>query len=72
MNKEQKNLWLGIGVVIAVVAVVAIIGIFALQPEPEMITGEVCADEYRVANKVPGRLSTTGARWRYAGLYQQS
>ncbi|MBR6992273.1 MAG: efflux RND transporter periplasmic adaptor subunit [Bacteroidales bacterium] len=58
MNKEQKSLWLGIGVVIAVVAVVAIIGIFALQPEPEMITGEVCADEYRVANKVPGRLST--------------
>ena len=28
MNKEQKSLWLGIGVVIAVVAVVAIIGIF--------------------------------------------
>ena len=57
MDKEQKSLWLGIGVVIAVVAVVAIIGLFALQPEPEMITGEICADEYRVANKVPGRLS---------------
>ena len=57
MDKEQKSLWLGIGVVIAVVAVVAVIGLFALQPEPEMITGEICADEYRVANKVPGRLS---------------
>lgn len=58
MDKEQKSLWLGIGVVATVVAVVAVIGLFALQPEPEMITGEICADEYRVANKVPGRLST--------------
>ena len=57
MNKEQKSLWMGIGTVIAVVVIVAVIGIFAIQPEPEMITGEVCADEYRVSNKVPGRLS---------------
>lgn len=57
MNTDQKNLWIGIGVVIAAVAVMAIIGLVVLQPQPEMITGEVCADEYRVANKVPGRLS---------------
>ena len=57
MNKEQKSLWLGVGTVIAIVVIVALIGIFAIQPEPEMITGEVCADEYRVSNKVPGRLS---------------
>ncbi len=57
MNTDQKNLWMGIGVVIAAVAVMAIIGLVVLQPQPEMITGEVCADEYRVANKVPGRLS---------------
>lgn len=55
-NKEQKSLWLGIGVVLAAVAVVAVIGLIVLQPEPEIISGEVCADEYRVANKVPGRL----------------
>lgn len=57
MNKDQKSLWLGIGVVLAIVAIVAVIGLVVLQPEPEMITGEICADEYRVANKVPGRLS---------------
>ncbi len=57
MDKNEKNLWLGIGVVIAIVVVVGLIGVFALKPEPEQITGEVCAEEYRVSNKVPGRLS---------------
>ena len=56
MNNDQKSLWLGIGVVLAAVGVMAVVGLVALHPEPEMITGEVCADEYRVANKVPGRL----------------
>ncbi len=58
MKKSDRNLWIGIGVVIAVVVVVAVIGIVALRPEPEMIMGEVAATEYRVLNKVPGRLDT--------------
>lgn len=41
---------------IAVVAIVALVGIFALRPEPEMLLGEVAASEYRVSNKVPGRM----------------
>ena len=49
---------MGIGVVIAVVVIVALIGIVALRPEPEVLMGEVMATEYRVANKVPGRLDT--------------
>ncbi len=49
---------MGIGVVIAVVVIVALIGIVALRPEPEVLMGEVVANEYRVANKVPGRLDT--------------
>ena len=57
MNKDQKSLWTGVGIVIAIVAVVGLIGVFVLPQEDNMITGEVCAEEYRVANKVPGRLS---------------
>ncbi len=58
MEKTNRNLWMGIGVVIAVVAIVALIGVVALRPEPEVLMGEVAASEYRVANKVPGRLDT--------------
>ena len=58
MEKTNKNLWIGIGVVIAVVLIVALIGVVALRPEPEVLMGEVVANEYRVANKVPGRLDT--------------
>jgi HlyD family secretion protein len=58
MEKSKRNLWMGIGVVIAVVVIVALIGIVALRPEPEVLMGEVVANEYRVANKVPGRLDT--------------
>ena len=57
MNKSQKSLWIGIGVVLAIVAVVALTGWIALRPEPEMLTGEVAASEYRVSNKVPGRVA---------------
>lgn len=56
MDKSKKSLWLGIGVVIAVVVLVGLIGIYALKPEKEVLMGEVCASEYRVSNKVPGRL----------------
>ena len=58
MEKSKRNLWIGIGVVIAVVVIVALIGVVALRPEPEVLMGEVMATEYRVANKVPGRLDT--------------
>ena len=58
MDKSKKSLWLGIGVVIAVVVLVGLIGIYALKPEKEILMGEVCASEYRVSNKVPGRLDT--------------
>lgn len=56
MNKNEKTIWIGIGVVIAIVMLVAVIGAIALRPEPEMIAGEVAASEYRVTNKVPGRI----------------
>lgn len=56
MNNSQKSLWIGLGIVIAIVAIVALVGAWALRPEPEILMGEVAASEYRVANKVPGRI----------------
>ena len=58
MEKSNKSLLLGIGVIIAIVILVGLIGIYALKPEKELIMGEVCASEYRVSNKVPGRLDS--------------
>lgn len=58
MKNNTKSLWIGIGVVIVVVAIIALIGLFAIRPEPEVLMGEVMASEYRVANKVPGRIDT--------------
>ena len=55
---NKKSMWIGLGVIIGIVVLVALIGIYALRPEPEIIMGEVDADEYRVANKVPGRIDT--------------
>ena len=58
MKNDTKSILIGLGVVIAVVAIVALIGVFALRPEPEQLMGEVAAAEYRVANKVPGRIDS--------------
>lgn len=58
MDKSKKSLLTGIGIIIALVILVGLIGIYALKPEKELITGEVCAAEYRVSNKVPGRLDS--------------
>lgn len=56
LNRSTRNLLIGLGTVIAVVVIVSMIGLYALKPEPEVISGEVSASEYRVSNKVPGRL----------------
>lgn len=56
MNKTEKSIAVGIIAIIALVALVAVIGAVALKPEPELLCGEVAAREYRVANKVPGRI----------------
>ena len=58
LNRSTRNLLIGLGTVIAVVVIVSMIGLYALKPESEVISGEVSASEYRVSNKVPGRLDT--------------
>ena len=55
---NRKSMMIGIGVIIGIVAVVALIGIYALRPEPEILQGQVEASEYRVSNKIPGRIDT--------------
>lgn len=57
MTQEKKgSLLLGLVALLGVVVVVAVVGIFALQPEEELIQGEAEATEYRVSGKVPGRI----------------
>ena len=57
MKKEKKgSLLLGLAAMLIVVIIVALVGVFALQPEEILITGEAEATEYRVSGKVPGRI----------------
>lgn len=58
MKENSKSLAAGLAVVIAAVGIVALVGLFAIHPPKEMITGEVDASEYRVSNKVPGRIDS--------------
>lgn len=56
MENNKKQSLIGVGVLMAAVIVIAIVGFISLRPEPEELLGEVCATEYRVAGKVPGRV----------------
>lgn len=56
MKENIKSLMVGLAVVVAAVVVVALVGLFAIRPVPEIVTGEANATEYRVSNKVPGRI----------------
>lgn len=56
-QKNQRSTWIGLGVIVALVITVVIIGQVLLRPEPETLMGEVVATEYRVSNKVPGRIA---------------
>jgi len=44
--------------IIGAVVIVALVGLFAIRPQPELITGEADASEYRVSNMVPGHVDT--------------
>ncbi|MBR1517673.1 MAG: efflux RND transporter periplasmic adaptor subunit [Bacteroidales bacterium] len=55
-KRNRRSTWVGLAVVIVLVATIIIVGQVLLRPEPETIMGEVSATEYRVSNKVPGRI----------------
>lgn len=58
MEKTQKkgNIWIGIGVLVALIAAVSVLGIIFSQPKEAVIQGEAEAAEYRISGKVPGRI----------------
>ena len=58
MDNNSKSLVIGVGVIVGIVVMVGLLGVFALRPEPELLMGEVYVSEYRVSNKVPGRIDT--------------
>ena len=58
MEKTQKkgNIWIGIGVLVALIAAVSVVGIIFSRPKEAVIQGEAEAAEYRISGKVPGRI----------------
>lgn len=58
LDSNTKTLVFGLLVLVGIIVIVGLLGVFALKPEPELIMGEVAVAEYRVANKVPGRIDT--------------
>ena len=58
MEKTQKkgNIWIGIGVLVALIAAVSVLGIIFSRPKEAVIQGEAEAAEYRISGKVPGRV----------------
>ena len=56
MKESNKSLISGLTVIIFVVVLVALVGMFAIRPQEELVMGEADATEYRVRNKVPGRI----------------
>lgn len=58
MEKTQKkgNIWIGIGVIVALIAAVSVLGIIFSRPKEAVIQGEAEAAEYRISGKVPGRI----------------
>lgn len=58
LDSNTKTLMFGLMVLVGIIVIVGLVGIFALRPEPELMMGEVAVAEYRVANKVPGRIDS--------------
>lgn len=56
MKQTNKSLLAGLAVIMGLVATVAAAGLIAIHPQKELLMGEVDASEYRVSNKVPGRI----------------
>jgi len=56
LRKTRANLILGLLVLVGVVICISFIGWFVMKPEPEIIQGEVEADEVRVSGKLAGRI----------------
>ena len=56
-KSQHNNILLAILGFVTVVVLVAVIGYFTLGKDEEVIQGEVEVSEYRVACKLPGRIT---------------
>ena len=56
-KSQQNNILLAVLGFVSVVIIVAVIGYFTIDRSPEIIQGEVEVSEYRVACKLPGRVT---------------
>jgi HlyD family secretion protein len=61
MKRSRKNLILGFVVLLTVVVLVSIIGMIVLKPDPEVLQGEVEANEVRISGKLAGRILSFSA-----------
>lgn len=56
MQKEERNIFITVAILVIIIAVVAVIGEITLGKTSDIIQGEAEATEYRVSSKVPGRI----------------
>jgi len=56
LSKSKANLVIGLGVLLGVVLLISLIGWIVLKPAPEVLQGEVEANEVRVSSKLAGRV----------------
>lgn len=54
--RSKTNLMIGLISLLGVVLIISLIGWLVLKPEPQLIQGEVEADEVRVSSKLAGRI----------------
>ncbi len=54
--KSKTNLMIGLITLLSVVVLVSLIGWLVLKPSPQLIQGEVEADELRISSKLAGRI----------------
>jgi len=58
LRKSKKSMMLGLIALIAVIILISIVGWIVMKPEPEVIQGEVEANEVRVSGKLAGRIES--------------
>lgn len=61
LKKSRTKLMLGFVVLLTVIVLISIIGWIVLKPEPELVQGEVEANEVRISGKLAGRILSFGA-----------
>ena len=56
-RKKERGLLFGLVGLIAIIVLLALIGFFFLKPQPQILQGQVEAEQIRVSGKLPGRVA---------------